>query len=67
MRTRMIRCTSMEKKLTNSYLYEFKKALTDGQLTGDFSLKEKAPADSHFVLGDNRRNSKDYGRHWFYS
>ena len=28
-------------------------------LTGDFSLKEKVPADSYFVLGDNRRNSKD--------
>ena len=41
MRTRMIRCTSME-KVDEPYLDEFKKALTDGQpLTGDFSLKKK--------------------------
>ncbi|MDT2595700.1 signal peptidase I [Enterococcus dongliensis] len=47
------------------YLTEFKKDLTDNQpLTYDFNLKEvigseKVPTGELFVLGDNRRISKD--------
>lgn len=47
------------------YLDEYKDDLTDGQpLTGDFNLEklfgaEKVPEGELFVLGDNRRISKD--------
>ncbi|MBO0454554.1 signal peptidase I [Candidatus Enterococcus murrayae] len=53
------------KKYEESYLDEFKGKLTDGQpLTNDFDLQslfgyEKVPAGQLFVLGDNRRISKD--------
>ena len=47
------------KEVDEPYLDEFKSLNRWSTLTGDFSLKEKVPADSYFVLGDNRRNSKD--------
>ncbi|MGX7203598.1 signal peptidase I [Enterococcus pingfangensis] len=53
------------KKYAEPYLAEFKGELTDDQpLTYDFDLKElfgseKVPAGELFVLGDNRRISKD--------
>lgn len=53
------------KKYDEPYLDEFKGELTDGQpLTYDFNLNElsgteKVPKGQLFVLGDNRRISKD--------
>ena len=53
------------KKYDEPYLDEYKANLTDGQpLTNDFDLQrlfghEKVPAGQLFVLGDNRRISKD--------
>jgi signal peptidase I len=47
------------------YLEEYKKRLIEGTLTESFTLKETAvgsdtvPKDSLFVMGDNRRYSKD--------
>ncbi|WP_159723461.1 signal peptidase I [Enterococcus sp. CSURQ0835] len=53
------------KKYSEPYLEQYKSELTDGQpLTNDFDLKElfgqtKIPTGQLFVLGDNRRISKD--------
>lgn len=53
------------KKVEEPYLDEEKANLNGGgNLTEDFKLDEllgeiKVPKDSYFVLGDNRRNSKD--------
>ena len=53
------------KKYSEKYLDEFKGELTDGQpLTADFKLEDllgykKVPSGQLFVLGDNRRISKD--------
>ncbi|GKV55611.1 signal peptidase I [Sporosarcina sp. NCCP-2222] len=46
------------------YLDEYKKTVTDGPLTEDFTLEEKidrktVPEGYVFVMGDNRRKSKD--------
>ncbi|MDF2903220.1 MAG: signal peptidase [Bacillus sp. (in: firmicutes)] len=46
------------------YLDEYKKSVIDGPLTEPFTLEEKigkkkVPADNLFVMGDNRRYSKD--------
>ena len=46
------------------YLDEYKKEITDGPLTESFTLEEKigqetVPEGELFVMGDNRRFSKD--------
>lgn len=53
------------KAYNEPYLEEYKKRLIEGTLTESFTLKETAvdsdtvPKDSLFVMGDNRRYSKD--------
>ncbi|MBC1323322.1 type I signal peptidase SipZ [Listeria welshimeri] len=52
------------KKYDEPYLDTYKKKLTDGYLTDDYSSKDqlnggKIPENTYFVLGDNRRASKD--------
>ena len=53
------------KAYNEPYLEKYKKRLNDGTLTYSFTLKETAvgsdtvPKDSLFVMGDNRRESKD--------
>lgn len=53
------------KKLTEPYLDKYKSRIVDGgTLTEDFSLedytgKKVIPKGYYFVMGDNRRNSKD--------
>ncbi|EAF1394992.1 type I signal peptidase SipZ [Listeria monocytogenes] len=52
------------KKYNEPYLDTYKEKLKDGYLTDDYSSKDqldggKIPKDTYFVLGDNRRASKD--------
>lgn len=52
------------KKYKEPYLEKYKKKLKDGNLTDDYDTKNqlkngKVPKNSYFVLGDNRRASKD--------
>ncbi|WP_163653565.1 type I signal peptidase SipZ [Listeria sp. PSOL-1] len=52
------------KKYSEPYLSDYQKKMEDGPLTDDYSTKEqlqegKIPTKSYFVLGDNRRASKD--------
>ncbi|EIA20814.1 type I signal peptidase SipZ [Listeria fleischmannii] len=52
------------KKYDEPYLDDYKKKMKDGYLTEDYSTKEllpdgKVPSNAYFVLGDNRRASRD--------
>ena len=47
------------KEVDEPYLDEFKSLNRWSTFDRRFFIKRKVPADSYFVLGDNRRNSKD--------
>ncbi|MDF2535482.1 MAG: lepB [Bacillales bacterium] len=52
------------KKLDEPYLNEYKKQVESGTLTDDFTLEsligiKKIPKDEYWLMGDNRRWSKD--------
>ncbi|QWI73063.1 signal peptidase I (plasmid) [Bacillus mycoides] len=52
------------KAVDEPYLTDYKKQISEGNLTGDFSLQEltgevRVPEGYVFVLGDNRKVSKD--------
>lgn len=47
------------KPIDEPYLKAYKEQVGDGNLTYDFSMENKVPEGELFVMGDNRRYSKD--------